>query len=169
MAMVVDYVAQGNLRQYADKAFVDELLAWLRFNKKEALSSLDRLYSAVRATRKCRIGWGGCSSRARSRSSRPTRHGEAAQLGRRGGGRIGRRRQGRLGAHGPGLRTPGVADDRAGYQIGLPEPADRSGRAAFAIPKRVGAGRGRAELLVRYGYAAALPRSLRRPVEEVFL
>lgn len=34
MATVVEYVAEGNLRQYADKAFVDELLAWLRFNKK---------------------------------------------------------------------------------------------------------------------------------------
>ncbi len=34
MATVVEYVAQGNLRQYADKAFVDDLLVWLRFNKR---------------------------------------------------------------------------------------------------------------------------------------
>lgn len=42
---VLEYVIQGNLRQYADKAFVSELVAWLRFNKKEALASLDGLYS----------------------------------------------------------------------------------------------------------------------------
>ena len=42
---VLDYVSQGNLRQYADRAFVDELIAWLRFNKREALTSLDGLYS----------------------------------------------------------------------------------------------------------------------------
>lgn len=42
---VLEYVRQGNLRQYADPAFVDELIAWLRFNKREALASLDGLFS----------------------------------------------------------------------------------------------------------------------------
>jgi Nitroreductase family len=42
---VLEYVNQGNLRQYADPAFVDELIAWLRFNKRDALASLDGLYS----------------------------------------------------------------------------------------------------------------------------
>ncbi len=41
----LEYVNQGNLNQYADKAFIDELIYWLRFNKKEALASLDGLYS----------------------------------------------------------------------------------------------------------------------------
>jgi hypothetical protein len=36
---------RGNLSQYADKAFVDELIHWLRFNQKEALAALDGLYS----------------------------------------------------------------------------------------------------------------------------
>ena len=42
---VLEYVNQGNLNQYADEAFVDELIYWLRFEKNEALSSLDGLYS----------------------------------------------------------------------------------------------------------------------------
>jgi hypothetical protein len=42
---VLEYVNQGNLKQYADLAFVQELIHWLRFNKKEALASLDGLYS----------------------------------------------------------------------------------------------------------------------------
>jgi hypothetical protein len=45
METVLEYVTQGTLIQYAEKAFVDELIGCLRFNKKEALASLDGLYS----------------------------------------------------------------------------------------------------------------------------
>jgi hypothetical protein len=45
--MVVDYVTQGTLKQYADKAFLDELAHWLRFNKREALASPDGLYTRM--------------------------------------------------------------------------------------------------------------------------
>ena len=41
----LEYVNQGNLRQYADKKFIDELIRWLRFNKKEALASRDGMYT----------------------------------------------------------------------------------------------------------------------------
>ncbi len=46
METALEYVIEGNLRQYADRAFVEELIFWLRFNKKEALKTLDGLYSA---------------------------------------------------------------------------------------------------------------------------
>jgi hypothetical protein len=42
---VLEYVDRGNLSQFADRAFVDELTAWIRFNQKEALATLDGLYS----------------------------------------------------------------------------------------------------------------------------
>ena len=42
---VLEYVNQGNLKQYADPAFVRELIHWLRFTKKDALASLDGLYT----------------------------------------------------------------------------------------------------------------------------
>ncbi len=45
LEMVLEYVNQGNLSQYADKSFLDELIYWLRFNQKEALVSLDGLFS----------------------------------------------------------------------------------------------------------------------------
>lgn len=45
METVIEYVNRGNLNQYANKAFMDELIAWLRFTKKEALASLDGLYT----------------------------------------------------------------------------------------------------------------------------
>ena len=43
--VLLEYINQGNLSQYANTAFVDELIDWLRFNKKEALASLDGLYT----------------------------------------------------------------------------------------------------------------------------
>ncbi|MBA4385509.1 MAG: hypothetical protein C0410_12295, partial [Anaerolinea sp.] len=42
---VLEYVNEGNLKQYADKDFLDELIHWLRFNEKEAVSSMDGLYT----------------------------------------------------------------------------------------------------------------------------
>lgn len=45
LATVADYVSEGNLSQYADPAFVAELLEWLRFNRKDALTTMDGLYS----------------------------------------------------------------------------------------------------------------------------
>jgi hypothetical protein len=45
METVVEYVHQGNLSQYADQAFTNELISWLRFNKKEAEGTQDGLYT----------------------------------------------------------------------------------------------------------------------------
>ncbi len=44
---VLEYVNRGNLSQYANKDFLNELIAWLRFTKKEALASGDGLYSGA--------------------------------------------------------------------------------------------------------------------------
>ncbi len=46
LELLIDSVHQGNLRQFGDSAFVDELLGWLRFNKREAMRSSDGLYVA---------------------------------------------------------------------------------------------------------------------------
>jgi hypothetical protein len=42
---VLAYVNRGNLNQYTDQAFVNELIHWLRFNQREAVQSLDGLYT----------------------------------------------------------------------------------------------------------------------------
>ena len=42
---VLEYINQGNLQQYADPAFVQELISWLRFTRKDALATLDGLYT----------------------------------------------------------------------------------------------------------------------------
>ena len=42
---VVDYVVQGNSAQMRDKAFMDELLHWLRFSEADAMARMDGLFS----------------------------------------------------------------------------------------------------------------------------
>lgn len=45
MDNVLDYVAQGNTAQVNDRAFVDELKAWIRFNEAEAVAKGDGLFA----------------------------------------------------------------------------------------------------------------------------
>jgi hypothetical protein len=45
LGVVGEYVALGNIRQFSDPAFITELTQWVRFNKREALATLDGLHS----------------------------------------------------------------------------------------------------------------------------
>lgn len=45
MDTAAEYVYQGTLSQYEQREFVDELVSWMRFNRKEAISSLDGLFT----------------------------------------------------------------------------------------------------------------------------
>ena len=45
IAAVVDYVVEGNSAQMRDKAFMDELEAWMRFNETDAVAAMDGLFS----------------------------------------------------------------------------------------------------------------------------
>lgn len=45
MDSVAEYVNQGNLVQYENSAFIEELIYWLRFNRREILISRDGLFS----------------------------------------------------------------------------------------------------------------------------
>jgi nitroreductase len=42
---VIDYVVEGNSAQMRDKAFMDELKAWLRFNERDAVATMDGLFA----------------------------------------------------------------------------------------------------------------------------
>lgn len=46
MEKVLEYVVQGNTAQMNDRAFVEELKAWIRFNADDAVRTGDGLYSA---------------------------------------------------------------------------------------------------------------------------
>lgn len=45
IATVTDYVVEGNTAQMRDKAFMDELQAWMRFNGPAAVATMDGLYA----------------------------------------------------------------------------------------------------------------------------
>jgi len=47
MEQTLDYVVQGNIAQAADRAFVKELKAWIRFNGAAAVRTRDGLYSVT--------------------------------------------------------------------------------------------------------------------------
>lgn len=43
---IIEFVKEGNVLQFRNKSFVNELISWIRFNKKDALTSRDGLNSA---------------------------------------------------------------------------------------------------------------------------
>ncbi len=45
VAKVTDYVLAGNSAQMRDKAFMDELVHWMRFSESDALATMDGLFS----------------------------------------------------------------------------------------------------------------------------
>lgn len=170
METALAYVNEGNLHQYADRAFMDELIAWLRFNKQEALGTLDGLYSR-------------CSGNPAA----------PRWLGRMFVG--GTKPQQQADADAEKLRSSAGAvviatdaDDKAAWvragqlyeRLTLQMTALNIKSALLNQPIEVAALRSQfqgalglnaaqPQLLVRYGYANALPHSLRRPVQQVLL
>ena len=170
METFLEYVNLGNLAQYADTAFVDELIAWLRFTKKEALSSLDGLYSL-------------CSGNPQV----PRFIGQMFVAGTKP--------QQQADADVAKFRTSPVAvvvaaesDDKVSWvrtgqvyerlaltmtslnikSAFLNQPIEVSSlREQFQ--SAIGLGSSLPQLLVRFGYADAMPKSLRRPVEQVLV
>ena len=167
---VLDYVNQGNLRQYADKAFLAELIHWVRFNQKEALASFDGLYS-----------------RSAGSPAVPRWLGEMVVSGTKP--------QQQADADAKKLRSsPGAVvvtsttEDKSAWvrtgqvyeRLALTLTSLNIKSAFLNQPIEVAAVRGQfqsalglgaslPQLLVRFGYAAAMTRSLRRPVEQVIM
>jgi hypothetical protein len=168
METTLEYVNQGNLSQYADTAFVDELISWLRFNKKEALAAMDGLYSACSGNPQV-PRWLGQMFVA---GTKPQQQADTDAK--------------KLRSSAGAVLVLSEADDkpswvRAGQvyeRLALQMTALDIQSAFLNQPIEVAALRGQfqsalnlgtslPQLLVRYGHAPTLPRSLRRPVDEV--
>lgn len=170
METALAYVNEGNLHQYADSAFVDELIAWLRFTKKEAMSTLDGLYSRCSGNPAV-PRWLG---RIFVRGTKPQQQADADAKKLRS-------------ASGAVVITTDTDDKAAWVRAGqlyerlalqmtalniksvlLNQPIEVAElRAQFQTA--IGLDAWRPQLLVRFGYANALPRSLRRPIEDVLI
>jgi hypothetical protein len=169
ISRVADYVVEGNSAQLRDKAFMDELKAWLRFNEREAVASMDGLFAGAFG-KPSLPGW-------LARLLLPFVFTESGE-------------NGKYRAH---------IQSSAGIAVFVSEHNDRAhwvnaGRAyqrfalqatalglkhAFInqpveVPRlrpqfasHMGLGERRPDLIVRFGAGPELPRSLRRPAEHV--
>lgn len=170
METVLEYVNRGNLTQYADKAFVDELIHWVRFNKREALTSLDGLYS-LSAGRPQVPRWLGQMIVAHTK---PQQQADAdARNLRSSAGAV-------VVASEFDSKTAWVRTGQVYGRLALKMTSLNITSAFLNQPIEVAAvrrqfqsamalGNAQPQLLFRFGYAHPLPRSLRRPVEQVMV
>ena len=165
---IIEYIKEGDRRQFGDPAFVAELVSWIRFNKPEALHSLDGLYT--RCTGNPDVPrWLG--KRFLTAASAGQQADTSAKKARSSSGL---------------LVIAAASDDKAhwietgrlyerlaltltasGYRLAfLNQPAEVP-KLRSQFQSYLGLGTAQPQLLLRFGYADALPHSLRRPVEQV--
>jgi hypothetical protein len=170
METVLDYVNQGSLSQYADTAFVDELIEWLRFNKKDALAAMDGLYSVCSGNPEV-PGWLGrmfvagtkpeqqADSDAQKLRSSPA----AVVIASEGDDKTAWVRTGqvyeRLALKSTSLNVKSAF---------LNQPIE-VGSLRLQFQSALGLGVSMPQLLLRLGYADAMPKSLRRSVDAVLI
>ncbi len=170
LEMFVEYVNQGNLEQYADKAFLDELIFWLRFTKKEAISSRDGLFS-----------------RCSGNPAVPRWLGESFVSGTKPEQQADTDAK-KLRSSAGAVVITSDSDDEAGWvrtgqvyermalqmtvldikSAFLNQPIEL-GHLRSQFQQALGLKDSKPQLLVRFGYADALPYSLRRTVDDVLV
>ena len=167
---VADYVRQGDLGQYADKDFVKELIYWLRFDKREALASCAGLYSRCSGSPET-PRWLG---QMFVNGAKPQQQAEAdikKLLSSSGAVVVASTAEDKT----AWVRTGQVYERMALTMTALNiksaflnQPIEVAGlRGPFQ--NAIGLGASHPQLLIRFGYAASMPRSLRRPVEQTLL
>lgn len=169
LSYIADYVAEGNSAQMRDKAFMAELVSWLRFSEADALATLD-----------------GLSARASGNPELP------AWLARRALKFVltengeNRKYREQIESSSGVVVLAADADDKAGW-IAVGRACQRFGLQATALglkyafinqpvevlPVRaqfatfLGIGQRRPNIVMRFGAGSDLPKSLRRPPEQV--
>lgn len=167
---IVEYLNHGDLSQYADPAFVDELTTWLRFNKKEAMATRDGLYTLCSGNPEV-PRWLGQLFVA---GTKPQQQADADAQ--------------KLRSSPAAIVVAAAADDKTAWvrtgqvyerlaltmttlnikSAFLNQPIEVAAlRSQFQ--RTLGLGDALPQLLVRIGYANALPHSPRRPLEQVLV
>ena len=166
----LSYVRQADVRQGGDQAFTAELIHWLRFDRREALASCDGLYAPCSGSPEV-PRWLG---RLFMSGTKPARQADAdADKLRSSAGVvvIASERDDKTGWVRTGQAYERLALTMTALHIKCAflnqpiEVADLRGQFQSAI----GLGKAVPQLLMRFGYAGAMPFSLRRPVEGVLL
>lgn len=166
---VIDYVLQGNSAQMRDPAFMDELKSWIRFSEAEAVASMDGLFSRSSgnpamprwlATRLMKMLLTEAGENKKYREHIESSAGIAVFVSeaddnadRVAAGRACQRF---------GLQATALGLKYAFINQPVEVPALRSQFASY-----LGVGRRRPDIVLRFGAGPELPRSLRRPPEQV--
>ena len=165
---VLEYVYQGDLKQFADKAFQRELMHWLRFNKREALASLDGLYTGCTGNPEV-PRWLGQMVVSGTRPQQQADTDGRKLRSSAGAFVVASDSEGKTAWVRTGQVYERVALKMTSMNIRsafLNQPIEVPDvRAQFQSAMRLGSAL--PQLLVRFGYADPMPRSLRRPVEQV--
>lgn len=171
MERVLEVVVQGNTAQMADPAFVKELKSWIRFNGTDAVRTRDGLFSVAMGNPAI-PGWLGDRAFGWFYTTRRENDKVARQL---------------RSSAGVAVFVSEVADKAHWVEVGrcyerfalqatalgirnafLNQPLEvPSLRAPLA--QAIGLSGQRPDLVVRFGRGPALPRSLRRPVQDVLV
>lgn len=170
METFLEYVNLGNLSQYANPDFVNELIEWLRFNKKEALYSLDGLYSACsgnpqvpRFIGQMFVGSTKPQQQADMDADKFRTSPTAVVIASESDDKVSWVRTGQVYER---LALSMTSLDIKSAFLNQPiEVADLRGQ----FQRAIGLGNSLPQLLLRFGYANAMPKSLRRPVEDVLI
>jgi hypothetical protein len=165
---VSHYVAQGNISQFADRAFIAELIHWVRFNKHEALASLDGLHARCSGNPDV-PRWLGQRVITGTRPEKQAVSDVAKLRSSSGVVVIGSVDEDRSAWVRTGQVYERLALTLTSLNIQsafLNQPMEVPGlRSQFR--SALGLGLSQPQLLVRYGYAKPLPQSQRRPVDQV--
>ena len=167
---IIEYVKAGDKIQFRTPAFVTELVSWIRFNQPEALHSLDGLYT--RATGNPDVPrWLG--QEFLSSASAGQQSNTDAEKARSSSGLI-------VIASASDDKQDWIETGRLYERLALTLTTLGIQMAFLNQPAEVPAlrsqfqsyldlGTALPQLLLRFGYAPALPHSLRRPVEQVLV
>ncbi len=168
---ILDYVTRGNSAQMADDAFVTELKHWIRFNATDAIASGDGLYAPATGN-PALPHWLGPALMSLFYTQGHENDKNARQLRSSSGVAVFVSTQ--------DDKSHWVETGRCYQRFALQATVLGLCNALINQPVEVAALRpqfaaylglhgGRPDLVVRFGYGPAMPRSLRRPVDDVLV
>ncbi len=168
LALSADFIRRSTLIQYAGKKFLHELVLWLRFNKKEALASMDGLYSRCsgnpevpRFLGKLFVEGIKPEQQAAADSKKVMSSAGVVVIASNSDSRSDWVRTGqvyeRLALF---MTSMNIKSALLNQPVEVDEIRGEFGSAA-------GLEAGKPQLLMRYGFTAAAPASMRRPVEQI--
>lgn len=167
---IIEYIKEGNSQQYGNSTYLPELISWLRFNKSEAMHSLDGLYTHCSGNPEL-PRWLGKFLISSASSGQQNATDEKNLRSSSGMIVIASEQDdqrhwidtGRL------YERLALTMTNCGLKVAFLNQPIEIGPLRAQLQSHLNLGSAHPQLLLRYGYASEMPRSLRRPVEEVLI